>query len=453
MQLKVFLKSLYMDLNLDNYDTDEILALLHIPPEEKYSPEIIKKSLLKKIATIKNIDGKLPLRKEDLIDFFVNAFFKVTKNLKIPKPPFEKTESSDELHTDVSFIRKHIHDNPVPTWNSSFKAGKINPLKRKSVNKILNINTRFRDNYNKTKSTDFIYTLPYSVKKVVSMKLLTMEFPKTIYYFSDCLKSNFFYVRREEEEAIPIIIDNGSYDINTLLEEINSKLVKAMIPLVFFYIESNNKVKITHIPSSSIEKYTFFFEEVKPVCKAKRYFRVDKTGPGPYIVHGETRKTVAGRVVIDDVPATNRSASQNTSKKKAKENTCESTKARNFLPGTLGWMLGFRKSMYIIETELISECSVDLFGTGYFLLSVNDFLHNHGDTFISAFEKNKLIDNNVLAKIVRNDLKYIHIKREYFGPVTVNKLNIKIYDEYGRIIDIDNSDYSFSLELELLYDL
>ena len=28
-----------------------------------------------------------------------------------------------------------------------------------------------------------------------------------------------------------------------------------------------------------------------------------------------------------------------------------------------------------------------------------------------------------------------------------------IYDEFGRIVDINNADYSFTLELEVIYDL
>jgi len=32
-------------------------------------------------------------------------------------------------------------------------------------------------------------------------------------------------------------------------------------------------------------------------------------------------------------------------------------------------------------------------------------------------------------------------------------VEIKIYDEFGRIVDINNADYSLTLELEIVYDL
>ena len=42
--------------------------------------------------------------------------------------------------------------------------------------------------------------------------------------------------------------------------------------------------------------------------------------------------------------------------------------------------------------------------------------------------------------------------REYFGPVDIMNLTIKLLDEYGRIIDLNHMDWSFTLSFEKLYD-
>ena len=95
-------------------------------------------------------------------------------------------------------------------------------------------------------------------------------------------------------------------------------------------------------------------------------------------------------------------------------------------------------------------------------MSINDYNNNHGSTIISPFKEDMLADNNVLAKIPYKGNPFAfnvedsccrYIKREYFGPVNLNRFDIKIYDEYGRIIDVNNVDYSLSFELEILYDL
>ena len=42
--------------------------------------------------------------------------------------------------------------------------------------------------------------------------------------------------------------------------------------------------------------------------------------------------------------------------------------------------------------------------------------------------------------------------RTYFGPVDIQKLHIQFLDEYGRVIDLNNMDWSFTLSFILQYD-
>ena len=43
-------------------------------------------------------------------------------------------------------------------------------------------------------------------------------------------------------------------------------------------------------------------------------------------------------------------------------------------------------------------------------------------------------------------------KRFYFGPVNISRLELQIVDELGRVIDLNNMDYSMALNLICLYD-
>ena len=38
--------------------------------------------------------------------------------------------------------------------------------------------------------------------------------------------------------------------------------------------------------------------------------------------------------------------------------------------------------------------------------------------------------------------------KEYFSPVDIKKLTINLYDEFGRVIDLNNMDWSFTLAIE-----
>ena len=41
--------------------------------------------------------------------------------------------------------------------------------------------------------------------------------------------------------------------------------------------------------------------------------------------------------------------------------------------------------------------------------------------------------------------------RTYMGPVSINKLQITLLNRYGEIIDLNENNFSFTLELTKLY--
>ena len=42
-------------------------------------------------------------------------------------------------------------------------------------------------------------------------------------------------------------------------------------------------------------------------------------------------------------------------------------------------------------------------------------------------------------------------KREYFGPVKLEKMRIRILNRFGDVLDMNKNDYSFVLEINQLY--
>ena len=50
-----------------------------------------------------------------------------------------------------------------------------------------------------------------------------------------------------------------------------------------------------------------------------------------------------------------------------------------------------------------------------------------------------------------NQSDKIFRQRDYLGPVTIRKLNIRLLNRFGDPIDINNNDFSMALELKVLY--
>ena len=136
------------------------------------------------------------------------------------------------------------------------------------------------------------------------------------------------------------------------------------------------------------------------------------------------------------------------------------------LPLKLGWLLGFREGYYENALTYVSEGLVSLIGPRYFYLVVDDYNNNVSDGFYSAFNSS-ILNKNILARISVNGASLystnINISqfagnlvvapRHYFGPVNVSKLKIQTLDEYGRILNMNNANYSFCLDFKLMYDL
>jgi hypothetical protein len=93
---------------------------------------------------------------------------------------------------------------------------------------------------------------------------------------------------------------------------------------------------------------------------------------------------------------------------------------------------------------------------------VNDYNNNVNNLFYSAFNSS-LLNKDILARISlqtsnfsileQNNLSIVTTPREYFGPVNLQNFQIQLLDEYGRIVNLNNMDFSFCINLITVYDV
>jgi len=121
----------------------------------------------------------------------------------------------------------------------------------------------------------------------------------------------------------------------------------------------------------------------------------------------------------------------------------------------LAWLLGFRKDTGPgsgHEAEgllLIDEC----IRYRYFYLIVDD--NKSIDNFnAEPMLRKKFINGFILARLIiqiqeeiLTNVSYDKYTRIYDGPCDINKLDIKLVDEWGYIVNLNEMDLSLSLEL------
>jgi len=423
------------DLNITNYTTKELEELFDLP--SGYSKEMLENKnakLKKSIIANKQIQPEL---RPKIMNFLEHAKKIILNGFSKLEQVGEKIESLQQTYNNVYNLDKLLQPSdtvsdggtfiiqkpPTPYGQSKpseFYEGVINPLSNRILRKNLNIDTRFRDNYYSTVSSNFHIDLPLRFTQIVSMQLTALEFPATFYAISKVFGNNYFFITIQHVDQL-IQIPDGNYTNSALMNYLNSTMQE--------FATSTD-------PNIALLQYI--------------YFTVDNnaaSGSGKMVV--SIRDTYTGTVPI--VFSLNFKTDRNGIEDRV-----------NPLPLKLGWLLGFREGLYINNTTYVSEGLVDLQGPRYLYLVVDDFNNNVNDGFYGAFNSS-ILNKNILARISlqgslfnlmsQNNLALITYARQYFGPVDVQKLQIQLLDEYGRIIDLNNMDYSFCLTFQSIYDL
>jgi hypothetical protein len=148
-----------------------------------------------------------------------------------------------------------------------------------------------------------------------------------------------------------------------------------------------------------------------------------------------------------------------------------------------GWAMGFYKDIYEVKTGVAfitrlnpnatyepitynryveSESSYGSSVAQYFFLELDDYNRNFTtNTIIAETGGGTHLGNNIIARIPitspalninhTSPSDLIFKQRDYFGPVKIEKLHLRLVDRYGETLDIQNNDYSVAIELITTY--
>jgi len=425
-----------LDLDIGNYSIKDLEAFFHLKPgygvsEIEYKETQMREILLKTGHVKKQFKG-------DLIEFLTKAkewliFVKCGPAKKPttlpPEPRLDKTEYKEpDTKREDNLIQKQPTQY-INTFASEYYTGTLNPLATRTIKKCLTIDTRFRDNFYTTQSSDFTFQLPLKINKVVSMQMSSLEIPIAFYGISSNYGNSHIWIEIEYDVSGSIFttsrvfhIEDGNYNASDFIATLNSEISpkntdgSLLYPdSMFSYIEFTLNItqsgsgtgKVTIAPSGS---------KSAQIRRIKLDFSRDKDG--------------------------NPDNSEISSK--------------------IGWNLGFTHRIYDGRTTYIADTIVEPATIRYIYLAVDDFNNSSNNHFITAFNQS-ILNQNILARIslrgnyfgilMDNDLNILTEPRKYFGPVDIQRLRIRLYDDFGRILNMNNANFSFCLVFTILYDV
>jgi hypothetical protein len=448
-----------LDLDINNYTLKDIERFFQLQPNSKYSASDVE-SKEYKIREQLLASGHINKRfKRDLIEFLTLAkewliFVKCKDSVKAPTT-IPKNYKLDTL--DTPFSREpnprtdEIITRPktqyIQAMNGEFFPGELNPLNTRVITKCLNIDTRFREDLYSTQSSDLTIKLPEKYSKVVSMQLATIELPVCFYGISKENGNNFLYMAVKFTDPSGSFTDNTSTIIDTDQDGNSIFYTEQVFELPVgnynapdFIDSINNTLSpkdATGNPTNTANIYSYI------------EFKIDITtsgsGTGKITVYptGIFSNNIT-EIIMDfarDIDGQPSSIDIST---------------------RIGWNMGYIYPQYNGNTSYTAETIVEPAKIRYIYLVVDDFNNSANNYFVSVFSKHTL-SPNILARIsirgsyfsliMDNDHKIISEPRLYFGPVDIQKLRVRLIDEHGRVLNMNNSNFSFSIILKMLYDL
>lgn len=422
--------------NVSDYTLDDILKMLEVDVTSISDYETGKLIISNKID--KYIDFFNKSKNYDLENFFE----------KIKKTLFGlNVDSISNITEGEKLLKLYTERDRIKPDGGLVETSNI--IQRTTITKLLTIDSRFRNNYNSTLSTDFMINLPYVINNVTEIRLSDLEFPATFYPFQEEFENNYFWMKYtynygdgtdySDTKYIYFYVAPGNYYMSNLIDELQTVLTNEGIGITITHnLDFDNDGGIGNGTGTLSIAFDSATDNIS-VTDIELNFKASKIPSSEYSYN-------ASHVIDSD------------NEKIQKYYNVDSTidyKQR------MGWMLGFRENLYQGATSYVSEGQLDIIGPRYVYVVLNDYNSSSNVNFFSNKET-ALLTGDVFARISlktyafsvqsQNDFTIYGEPRSFFGTVNIDKLHIKVIDEYSRTLNLNGMDFSLTLQITVKHD-
>ena len=355
--------------------------------------------------------------------------------------------------------------------------------------RIINIDSCYRENllsqnqtYDSYTSSDMIIDLNDTLDNIIGLELANICIPFTFYNISEDQGNNYFYVYTiSTDTTTKISIEGGNYNNDLIISSINDVLTENSIDISFEIDALSNKVSIT---TDNATGHTLVFYDND---KTSDYLFADRciSSSGGANVQSKVNHNLGWLLGFRNIDVENYDKISYT----IDSTTSVTAEALCYLPYTKYFIVVIddkNKNQSNKSLVQISNGKLHMNSTKYFKdvdNSLNCLTDNNFDSYVNdsgrTLTKNQLYSslqvnnyrasfnetnsklsadliNNVFA-IVPFETKSLvwgssmftsdknKFKRKYNGPVDVTKLNIKLLDDRGNLLNLNGADWSFTM--------
>lgn len=304
--------------------------------------------------------------------------------------------------------------------------------------KYINIDSRFRDEYNYSNLANYYFTLPERINDVKTISVCNIELPQSVFNVSSDLGNNYFRLRYynlnpgdDYGKKVDAVIDisNGFYT-TTPTNESNP-----------FIVGIRNTVNpITN--GAGLQRDAAVIPAFTNYYKNGNITESTYNGVFTSITNGDELATCVVDFAI----------------------TPDGGFDKYNVKSKMGWLMGFRDLSYTIPPSgtIYSEALANFTGPRYLYLVLDEFSRGNQSSFISPLPTS-LINKNILARISVDYKRYafgevivgnqfngvlLSDNRSYTGKTDLQKLNVQIVNEWGNPVNLNGLDFSFTIAVE-----
>jgi hypothetical protein len=446
-------------LDVNNYTISELSKMIGL--KDDFSENSVNSRCSHLMNTFGNSKSKSNSNNmKSYIEFINNIQKHLINYIQHKSLGYNSTLENMYINEDSKNLKVAVNNNllnaPIKAYSTQYPNSLINPVYKETVTQLVSIDSIFRERTDMTNdinfyqsSSHFQYKFANPLKNVVSMKITAIEVPVVWYLFNEGNNSFTIETKNNPDGVTPdtihtIIVPVGSYSNSVLITTINNMFTNIGngLEYIIFGIDENT---------------------------GKSFFRAKKSG------YDDETNSMYDPYLSDPNPIN--PFLFNIYFYKDFTKSCDKKTLKEY--DSIGWLLGFRSVSYSVQKDdilydyysnatayeinnyLISEGAYGTSAYNYIYVDIDDFNNNFKSSGIIADNKDLILSNTILGRIsipnpantvlFGNSSDKVFKTREYFGPITITRLDLKLLDKFGNLLNLQNNDWSIALEFTVIY--